>query len=720
MYETFFGLKRRPFLFVPDVESYFSVESREESRREIERSVKKGEGFSLIFGASGTGKTLLLRLIQQSLESEYTVAFVSHSRLETPKSLFLQLFHDLHVPASAGETIELRLQLLDFARQECTRGVVLLFDDAQYLSPSVLEEIRLLTDSADGSVPLFRVVLAGTMDFEEKLTLPNLDVLNQRVASRCYLDPFSNEETSRYIVQQTDLLRIDPQKNAPPSLFTEEAKRRIYQLTEGVPRLINQLCGTSLQFAADRDIKSIDGSLVNDAWINLHHIESDSAPELTDSSSVQEPVISPEQIEEIIARKKKTFQLRQFDPVEFGTLSDSETVETAMSTEMSGMYRSFHENEYKPPYPEDDDEFAGLEEVEPEVYPLPGVPAVVPKCPLVPGHFDQQHRKFRRRHLLQKVRHRLGLFASVLRNIESPQSRHSINESSMKEKALQDYGTAVLDGRPPFVRKEPHYAYQTPPTVSPNDVTYPDPKTGVPITLHWLPEKTGENGRFGVAYTEFLRRDRVMPPTHVASDRVMSDHVTSDKDNVPAAPNSTPRPAEPAALIVQTSLNASHNASHEGQATLPYRSGLDECFEESRHVGGSAVSLAELFRVDSRRIAESAEFQSLDAAVQRRLEAVIHRITKAAEKIEQAAEVSGRAGQHISEAAEFVEAEVKSVVPTYTDLFRQWSEFQEKITAEWESAQRRNPEPPQLRTFPRRQVLIERTVPTIGVESLLR
>jgi type II secretory pathway predicted ATPase ExeA len=702
MYKTFFGLKRLPFLFVPDVESCFSVESREESRREIEHAIKKGEGFSLIFGASGTGKTLLLRLIQQSLESEYTVAFVSHSRLETPRALFLQLFHDLHLSASGGETIELRLQLLDFARQEHSQGVVLLFDDAQYLSPSVLEEIRLLTDSADGSAPLFRAVLAGTMDFEEKLTLPHLEVLNQRVASRCYLDSFSNEETSQYIVWQTDHLRIDPPHQTPPPLFTEEAKRRIYQLTDGVPRLINKLCGTSLQFAADRKVKSIDGSLVNAAWLNLHHLESDDVPEQTDSSSVQGPVISPEQIEEIIARKKKTFQIRQFDPVEFGILSDSETVET----EVSGTYRSLRENEYKPPYPEDDEEVAELEAAEPEVLSLSGVPAIVPKCPLLPSNFDQQHRKCRRRYLLQKIRHRLGLFASVLRKIESSQPGHSTHESSMNEKSLQEYGATVLDGRPPFVRKEPFHAYQTTPMASQNDVAYPDPKTGVPIALHWFSEKTGENGRFGVSYTEFLNRDQVESPIRIEAK----------KSDVPCTPNVLPKSAEPAALIVRTSLNT----SHEGQTMLPHHSGLEECFEESQQVGGSAISLAELFRVDSRRIETSAEFQSLDAAVQRQLEAVIRRITKAAEKIEQVAEVSERAGQHISEAAEFVETEVRSAVPTYTDLFRQWSEFQEKITAELESAQRRNPEPPQCRTFPRRQVVIERAVPTIDVESLLR
>ena len=153
---------------------------------------------------------------------------------------------------------------------------------------------------------------------------------------------------------------------------------------------------------------------------------------------------------------------------------------------------------------------------------------------------------------------------------------------------------------------------------------------------------------------------------------------------------------------------------------LALRSGLEESFEELQQVSGAAISLAELFRVDSRRIEESPEFKNLDAAVQRQLEAVIQRITKAAEKIERAAEVSERAGQHVSEAAEFVETEVRSALPTYTDLFRQWSEFQNLITSELESARQHHPEALKFQTFPRRQVSIERTVSAIKVESLLR
>ena len=733
MYGTFFGLKRRPFLFVPDVKSYFAVDFMEESRQTVERIIQNGEGISLIFGAAGTGKSLLLRLLSQSLEAKYTVILVSNSRLETPKALFLQLVHDLNLPSSSNETIELRLQILDFARMEPSRGIILLFDEAQYLSPSVLDEIRLLSDSVHDSVPLFHIVLAGTLEFEEKLTLPSLEAFNQRVASRCYLDSFSSEETSRYITRQGDDLRIaslpngmSPDVDTSIPLFTETAKRRIHQLTDGIPRIINQLCGAALQFAAEKERSNVDEALVNDVWASLQHINPVVADQ-TEQPAVQEPAISPEQIAEIVDQKRKTFRIRQFDPIEFGTLADTEADPIRAP-------RSFQGNDYKPPYPEDDDADGAVftesvSETEEETFPpcrtlqlhvladteefhsepaTPSTGAVaILKQKKIPD-FYKQERNFRRQCVLEKIQHRLGLFAGLLQKTKIQQFEHPQNESGMNSQSLQEYGSAVLDGRPLFVRKEPHYAYQTPEMSPQQEGTYPDPKTGAPITLRWFPEKTEDNERFGVSYTEFLNREKCPKP---AASEPESEQPKSPPVSLSHKTTEVP--------IVRTSLNASL-----GNRVEPaHCSGLEETFEESQQVGGSAISLAELFRAQSsalRLIEESPEFKDLDKTIQHQLEAAVKRIIMAAEKIEQAAEMSERAGLHVSQAAELIEAEVKSALPSYTDLFKQWSEFQELISSELESLRQQNPEPPKFRTLPRRQVMIERVVPTIDVEALLQ
>jgi len=318
----------------------------------------------------------------------------------------------------------------------------------------------------------------------------------------------------------------------------------------------------------------------------LQHIDPVETEEMN-APAVMESVIPPEQIEEIIDKKRQTFRIRQFDSVEFGTLTDSDQ-ET--EPEPVGSSRSFHGSDYKPPYPEDDDDFAesALEAADEVIPPCRALHLHVPadaeatdveaeiqntkavaisKHRTIISHFYKQERKFRRRYLLQKIQHRLGLFAGLLQKSETQLPESLNNESDMDTRTLQEYGAAVLDGRPPFVRKEPYYAYQTSEMPVRQDVTYPDPKTGTPITLRWLPEKIEENERFGVSYTEFLNREKF--PQYVAPD---------EKTGQPQ-PNSAAtlvllEPEE--APTVRTSLNASLGNHIEPSHCFW---GLEESFE---------------------------------------------------------------------------------------------------------------------------------------------
>lgn len=439
MYETFFGLKRRPFLAVPDTESYFSIPQMEAAQQSIERTVRRGEGISLIVGPHGIGKTLLLRLLRKSLNIEYTVALIANGRLDSAKAFFQQLLYELRLPFSQADETELRLKLLDFARQETTPGIVLLLDEAQYLDRSVLEEILLLMNCDDGAMPFFRTVLAGTIDFEEKLTHPHLEAFNQRIVSRSYLDTMSRDETLRYIAWQTgisknglqdgpsisdglneiiqhsgriqedlipakaELRRMDgPHVGLEESIFSDEARRTVYRLTDGLPRLVNQLCDGAMQIAAERISRRINEDLIQSSWAQLQQIDKEALD--TDSEST-DPTENRESIEEIIARKRESFQLKEFgSSVEFGTLDDSdesreaEKSEDCIATELEteseaesseeavakteeiveqienidektsitvGVSTTEHEhesvyipapNQYKPPYPEDDDD----------------------------------------------------------------------------------------------------------------------------------------------------------------------------------------------------------------------------------------------------------------------------------------------------------------------------------------------------------------------------
>ncbi|MDR1483854.1 MAG: AAA family ATPase [Planctomycetaceae bacterium] len=392
MYETFFGLKRRPFLSVPDTESYFPIPQMEEARLLIERTVRRGEGIALVFGQSGVGKSLLLRILRKSLEQDFDVASLAGGRINNAKAFLQNLLHELHLPYTGADETELRLILDDYVKTQTSQGLLLLIDESQFLDRIPLDEIRLLLNSDDGSTPLFRVVLAGTNEFEEKLTSPQFDSFNQRVTTRIYIDTLSRTETFQYIAWQTniskyneknttkqkknyysntnenyqfndqlhdqfidnnsdkiDVLRIDfPHGKNSELIFTDSAKDEIFRLTDGLPRQINQLCDTALQLAAQQAAGSIDEIVILAAWGKLQQINVD---EMLSNRANKVEQVKTESYDEIIARKKNTLRLKEVSShIEYGSLDDdTKTFDTNEEHKPQPTYRV-----YKPPYPEDD------------------------------------------------------------------------------------------------------------------------------------------------------------------------------------------------------------------------------------------------------------------------------------------------------------------------------------------------------------------------------
>jgi type II secretory pathway predicted ATPase ExeA len=386
MYETFFGLKRRPFLAVPDTESYFPTPLMEESRLVIERTVRRGEGISLVFGQAGVGKSLLLRILRKSLEDDFDTASLAGGRLNNVKAFLQNLLHELHLPYAGADEAELRLTLDDYVKNQTSQGLLLLIDESQFLDRIPLDEIRLLLNSDNGSASLFRVVLAGTNEFEEKLTLPQFDSFNQRVTTRTYLDILSRTETFQYITWQTnlskynekntaqqkknhhysnstanvqlvgessgalDVLRIDfPHcKNSEP-IFTDIAKEEIFRLTDGLPRQINQLCDTALQLAAQQAVSSIDEILILAAWGKLQQINVDDMLSKRANNNIVK--VKTENYDAIIERKKNKLRLKEVsEHIEYGSLDDdTKILDPHEELKSTPAYKV-----YKPPYPEDD------------------------------------------------------------------------------------------------------------------------------------------------------------------------------------------------------------------------------------------------------------------------------------------------------------------------------------------------------------------------------
>lgn len=274
MYETFFHLTARPFASAPDPAAYFPAATIEQTRQTVLRCVERCEGLALVIGAPGAGKTLLCKLLQAQLSGRFETVELIGAGISHRRGLYQSLLRDLRLPYRLEEG-ELRLSLADYIAHGATtrEGLVILIDEAQALSVPLVEELRLLTNLARDGQPWTRVVLVGTPELEERLASPKLESFNQRIAARCYLQPFTADETRAYVTT-----RIAECGAAIDGVFTGEALGRIYHATDGIPRLVNQVCDHALVLAYAGGTRGIDAAGIEEAWSDLQQLPAPFGP----------------------------------------------------------------------------------------------------------------------------------------------------------------------------------------------------------------------------------------------------------------------------------------------------------------------------------------------------------------------------------------------------------------------------------------------------------
>ncbi len=269
MYDTFFGFKHRPFSSVPQADQYFPAATIEAARIALSRCIQRGEGVGVVIGPTGTGKTLLCRMLSEHSKKTFPVAELSCGRLSSRRSLYQAILYGLGQPYRGMDEGELRLSLVDYLTlgKGPHRGMVLIVDEAHTLPLRLLDEIRMLTNLADQGQPLVRLLLAANGSLEERLAGPKMDSFNQRISARCYLEAFNRSETQDYIHAQ-----INATGGCGVDLFPEDACQSIYQATDGVPRLINQLCDHALLVAFVAGRRIIQPANVEEAWADLQQL----------------------------------------------------------------------------------------------------------------------------------------------------------------------------------------------------------------------------------------------------------------------------------------------------------------------------------------------------------------------------------------------------------------------------------------------------------------
>jgi len=265
-----FGFHENPFSITPDPRYLFLSRGHEESLAHLLYGTGPNGGFVQLTGEVGTGKTMLVRsLLEQNLE-DVEIALILNPRVSR-RDFLAAVCEELGVRVEANPAMlkdfsdSLTRHLLQIHEQG--RHTVLVVDEAQNLSPQVLEQVRLLTNLETARHKLLRIILVGQPELQQLLARKDLRQVDQRITARYHLSPLSRKETSRYIRHRLAVAGM------PGDLFTPAAMNLVYLLTQGVPRMINTVCERSLLAVFITGSKQVRPRLVWRAYreIRGHH-----------------------------------------------------------------------------------------------------------------------------------------------------------------------------------------------------------------------------------------------------------------------------------------------------------------------------------------------------------------------------------------------------------------------------------------------------------------
>jgi type II secretory pathway predicted ATPase ExeA len=280
MYKTFFGLKENPFNVNPDPRYLFHTREIDEALSGLMYGVQNRKGFITLTGEVGTGKTTLInRLVDWLHQRRVRTAFLFNSRMNT-NQLFDFILAEFGISCESRTKSQQLMRLNQWLLERYRSGetTVLIVDEAQNLTYPVLEEIRLLTNLETSTEKLLQIVLSGQQELEEKLKLPQLRQLRQRIMLRCKTVPLTKEQTHDYIAER---LRIAGASGE--LIFSPKTVETIHLYSLGIPRVVNLLCEHSLINAYVEQQRPISPKIIEDV---AHEFQLDEV----------EPIANPESL----------------------------------------------------------------------------------------------------------------------------------------------------------------------------------------------------------------------------------------------------------------------------------------------------------------------------------------------------------------------------------------------------------------------------------------
>ena len=266
MYLEFFKLKENPFNITPDPRYLFFSKQHREAYDHVMYGIRERKGFIQLSGEVGSGKTTLCRAVLAELGQSVQTALILNPCL-TEAQLMRAILHDFGLVSARKDMLQLIETLNAFLLERMATGanVALLIDEAQNLSPRLMEQVRLLSNLETPRQKLIQIVLIGQPELDEKLSHVSLRQLRQRITVRFHLGPLAEEEVGAYIAHRLNTAGADGR-----IVFQTRALHHVFRYSGGVPRLINAVCDNALLAGYVAGTWQIDADCVKRA---VHQLE---------------------------------------------------------------------------------------------------------------------------------------------------------------------------------------------------------------------------------------------------------------------------------------------------------------------------------------------------------------------------------------------------------------------------------------------------------------
>ena len=277
MYLKHFGLEQQPFQLTPDADFLYLSKAHNRAKSYMEYTVWNRDGFVVITGEIGSGKTTLIQQLLRSVDENVLIARIYQTQLNEIE-FFQAILHELGLdPFKAGK-VELISMLNNFLLEQYAEGrqVILIVDEAQNLSKRVLEELRMLTGMETDEDRILNLILVGQPELKNLLDAPGMEQLSQRIRFRFHLAALEEDDIHNYIDHRLAVGGLAKNKDGSvPKIIKDECISYIYRYTGGIPRLINSLCDTALICAFVESKKTVTAKIIEEAinelqWVPYH------------------------------------------------------------------------------------------------------------------------------------------------------------------------------------------------------------------------------------------------------------------------------------------------------------------------------------------------------------------------------------------------------------------------------------------------------------------